>query len=162
MKVLVNSDILANRLLSLESEEGAAPTIAHTEAGGTPDFHSTRAIEADSVVDVNFSGKSTWRIEAGEAIVAGVRVQAGEDGVLINAVESDIGYVTATVEEGEIATLVRTAGSIGGGEGEPGPQGEQGPQGPRGTKGDKGDKGDPGESQFTADEVTALKALIQE
>ena len=54
-----------------------------------------------------------------------------------------------------------------GDKGDPGEQGPPGADGKDGAKGDKGDKGEPGadgkdaEPQFTAEEVTALKALIE-
>lgn len=49
----------------------------------------------------------------------------------------------------------------------PGPKGDPGVDGKDGAKGAKGDKGDPGadgkdaEPQFTAEEVAALKALLE-
>lgn len=39
---------------------------------------------------------------------------------------------------------------------------QEGPPGPKGDKGDKGNPGKDAEPQFTAEEVTALKALVAE
>ena|SRR5699024_2290445 len=130
-KAIVIEDVEANRLLSLEGGNGI-PQISVTEAGGTPDFRSTGAIKADAEVKVTLKNNPVWFVEAGEDLDAGSFVEVGEEGVLVTAESTGIGYVAESVEEGGIAKLVRKAsGGIG----------ERGPQGP---KGDKGDKGEPG------------------
>ncbi|GIO22434.1 hypothetical protein J11TS1_10150 [Oceanobacillus sp. J11TS1] len=169
-KAFVIQDVPGNRLLSLAGGDGI-PTISITEPGGTPDFRSSGELVAETEVTVTLKNSPVWEVEAGEDLSAGTYVEVGEDGVIVAAEGTGIGYVAEEVKAGKIAKLVRQ--SNGSGTGEPGPRGpkgdkgdpgEQGPQGepgPKGDKGNKGDKGDPGDNQFTADEVTALKALIE-
>lgn len=150
-KALVTEDVGANRLLSLTGGNGV-PQISITEVGGNPDFRSTGALEAETEVTVTLKNSPVWQVEAGEDLSAGQYVEVGENGVIVASESTGIGYVAEAVEAGEVAKLVRQAS---GGSGEQGPRGPEGPQGP------KGNKGDPGDNQFTADEVEALKALIE-
>ena len=171
-QALVTEDVKANRLLSLTGGNGI-PAISITAPGENPDFRSSGELKAETEVTVTLKNNPVWDVEAGEDLPAGTYVEVGEGGALGAAEGTGIGYVAEEVKAGGIAKLVRQAG---GGSGERGPQGpkgdkgdpgEQGPQGPqgepgpKGDKGNKGDKGDPGDNQFTADEVTALKALIE-
>lgn len=168
-KALVTENVEPNRLLSLTGGNGI-PIISVTEPGGNPDFKSTGELTADSEVTVTLKNEPIWTVEAGEELSAGAYVEVGEAGVIVATEGTGIGYVAESVSEGGIAKLVRQSS---GGAGERGPQGpkgdkgdsgEQGPQGepgPKGDKGNKGDKGDPGDNQFTTEEVTALKALIE-
>lgn len=153
-KALVTENVAANRLLSLSGGNGV-PQISITTAGGTPDFRSTGELTADTEITVTLKNSPVWQVEAGEDLSAGAYVEVGESGVIVASESTGIGYVAEAVEVGGAAKLVRQAS---GGSGEQGPRGPEGPQGP---KGDKGDKGDPGDNQFTADEVAALKALIE-
>ncbi|WP_253288850.1 hypothetical protein [Amphibacillus sp. MSJ-3] len=168
-KALVTEDVAPNRLLSLAGGNGV-PKISITPAGGTPDFRSTGALSADSEVTVTLKNNPVWQVEAGEDLSAGTYVEVGEGGVLVASESTGIGYVAEAVEEGGLAKLVRKAS---GGAGERGPQGPKGDKGEPGEKGPKGDKGDPGadgkdgtngkdaEPQFTAEQVTALLALLE-
>ncbi|WP_440896244.1 head fiber protein [Amphibacillus sp. Q70] len=160
-KALVTENVAANRLLSLSGGNGV-PQISITAPGGNPDFRSTGELTADTEITVTLKNSPVWQVEAGEDLSAGQYVEVGENGVIVASEDGGIGYVVEAVEAGEIAKFVRQAS--GGGAGEQGPRGPEGPQGPKGDKGDKGDPGDDGqdaEPQFTADEVTALKALIE-
>lgn len=169
-KALVTEDVAPNRLLSLVGGNGV-PQISITPAGGMPDFRSTGALSADSEVTVTLKDNPVWNVEAGEDLTAGTYVEVGEGGVLVASESTGIGYVAEAVEEGGLAKLVRKAS---GGAGERGPQGPKGDKGEPGEKGPKGDKGDPGadgkdgtngkdaEPQFTAEQVTALLALLEE
>ena len=175
-KALVTEDVAPNRLLSLVGGNGV-PKISITPAGGMPDFRSTGALSADSQVTVTLKNNPVWQVEAGEALTAGTHVEAGEGGVLVASESTGIGYVAEAVEEGGLAKLVRKAS---GGTGE---RGAQGPKGDKGDPGEQGPKGDPGadgkdgaqgpagkdgadgkdaEPQFTAEQVTALLALLEE
>lgn len=168
----ITQDVPGNRLLSLTGGNGV-PAISITEPGGNPDFRSSGELEAETEVTVTLKNNPVWDVEAGEELPAGTYVEVGEGGTVVAAEDTGIGYVAEAVKVGEVAKLVRQAN---GGSGERGPQGpvgpkgdkgdtgEQGPQGepgPKGDKGNKGDKGDPGDNQFTVDEVTQLKALIE-
>lgn len=71
-------------------------------------------------------------------------------------------YPAARMTELEAAVVAKAAK---GDKGDPGKDGKDGAPGKDGEKGDPGVKGDPGkdaEAQFTADEVTKLKALAAE
>lgn len=174
----------AYRLLNLtNTDTGALLSIA--KAGDTPEFHSTRKLTANENVSVNVAGKKSWQVEAGEAIKEGSFVDVGAGGTVVNATNGEgIGYVTDTVKVGQIANLVLAASSGGkgakGDKGEPGKSAYQvavdngfkgteqewlaslkGEKGDKGDRGLKGDKGDPGATQFTEEEVTKLKELIQ-
>ncbi|WP_440894968.1 hypothetical protein ACS127_10365 [Amphibacillus sp. Q70] len=149
-KAVVTQDVEPNRLLSLTGGNGV-PQISITEPGGNPDFKSTGELEADTEITVTLKNDPIWSVEAGEDLSAGAHVEVGEDGLIIASESTGIGYVAESVETGGIAKLVRQSG---------GGSGERGPQGPQGPRGQKGDKGDPGDNQFSADEVEALKALI--
>lgn len=127
-KAIVTEEVKADRLLSLTGGNGT-PKLAITEVGGTPDFHSTGEITADTKVKVTLKNNSVWLVEAGEDLGAGVFVEVGEEGVLVASEDEGIGYVAEAVEEGGLAKYIRKA------------SGGAGPQGPRGPKGDKGDKG---------------------
>lgn len=167
-KAIITENVEANRLLSLTGGNGI-PRISITVPGGIPDFKSTGPLEADTEVTVTLKNEPVWEIEAGEELAAGTYVDVGAGGVVVSSEGTGIGFVSESVNTGDLAKVVR---KYAGGAGEPGPQGPAGPKGakgdtgPAGPKGDagatgpKGDKGDPGENQFTADEVTALKALI--
>lgn len=153
-QAFVTQDVPSNRLLSLTGGNGV-PAISITEPAGTPDFRSSGELTAETEVTVTLKNNPVWDVEAGEDLPAGTYVEVGEAGVVVAAEDTGIGYVAEAVEAGEVSKLVRQAN---GGSGERGPQG---PAGPKGDKGNKGDKGDPGDNQFTADEVTQLKALIE-
>lgn len=139
-KAVVTEDVQANRLLSLNGGN-EVPTISITEAGGTPDFRSTGPIDADTEVVVTLKNNTVWNVEAGEDLSAGTNAEVGEDGLLVESESAGIGYVTESVEVGEIAKLVRKAS---GGSGERGPQGPAGKDGADGKDGEQGPKGEPG------------------
>lgn len=154
-KASVKEDVKVRRLLSLVGGNGI-PELSITEEGGSPEFVSTTELKADTEVDVSMKNNPVWSVEAGEDLSAGTYVEVGADGVIVASDSSGIGYVAEAVKEGEIAKLVRSSSG-----------GEQGPRGPAGPKGNPGEDGKDGadgkdaENQFTADEVEALKALIE-
>lgn len=157
-KAKVSENAEANRLLSLTGGKGV-PEISVTPAGSTPDFRSTSQLKSGQTITVTIANAPIWSVEAGQDLTAGAYVEVGEGGKIVAAAEGKgIGYVTDTVKAGKLAKLVRkTSGS--GGVGPAGPKGDKGATGPAGPAGPKGDKGDPGATQFTAEEVAALKAL---
>ncbi|GAF63644.1 hypothetical protein BTS2_0535 [Bacillus sp. TS-2] len=161
-KAIVTQNVPANRLLSLSGGNGV-PTISITEPGGIPDFRSTGALTEGQEVDVTINNAPIWQVEAGETLEAGAYVEVGENGVIVASDNGGIGFLAEPVEEGQTARVVRKSTNVGDGvQGPPGPQGEPGPQGPPGTDGAQGPKGDPGDNQFTAEEATALKALLED
>lgn len=176
-KALVTENVEANRLLSLTGGNGM-PKISITNPGGKPNFRSTGSLEADTEVTVTLKDNPIWDVEAGEDLPAGTYAEVGEGGVIVASADTGIGYVAETVKTGEVAKLVREFSGAGaqGPKGDKGDKGDpftyddfteeqlealRGPRGPKGDKGEQGPKGDPGDSQFTEDEVTALKALIE-
>lgn len=165
-KAKVTEDVQPNRLLSLSGGNGI-PTISITTPGETPDFKSTGELKAESEVTVTLKNEPVWEIEAGEDLSAGSTVKVGDGGTIVLAEGAGIGYVAEAVGAGELAKLVRKGSGGTGEQGPAGPKGDKGDKGDpgaagaQGPKGDKGDKGDPGDNQFTADEVAALKALIE-
>lgn len=92
-----------------------------------------------------------WNVDLPEKAVEGAETHVEDH----NSVYDAIKEVRTNVDEIELTP------------GPKGDKGETGPAGKDGAKGAKGDKGEPGadgkdaEPQFTAEEVTALKALIE-
>ena len=101
-----------------------------------------------------------WNVELPAEAVEGADTHVEDHNLIVDAVKE----VRTNVD-----TIELTPGPKGdkGDKGEPGADGKDGADGAKGEKGAKGDKGDPGadgkdaEPQFTAEEVTALKALIE-
>ena len=74
--VTAAEDIPPNRLLSL----GDKGRIYITPIGGTPDYRSTGPIKKGSLVRVVIKNSPVWRVEAGEDLDAGDRVEVGTRG----------------------------------------------------------------------------------
>src|SRR5690625_3231932 len=164
-KAIVTEDVPGNRLLSLKTETRSGEdvmTISVTQSGESPDFRSTGELKADQEVSVTIKNEPVWEVEASEDLTAGSYVQVGEDGTVISG--EGFGYVVESVENGGTAKVVRQASGTAE-QGPQGPKGDTGAQDEPGAKGAKGDKGEPGndaEPQFTEEEVTALKSLIED
>jgi|SRR5690625_2661408 len=161
-KAIVTEDVPGNRLLSLKTETRSGEdvmTISVTQSGESPDFRSTGELKADQEVSVTIKNEPVWEVEASEDLTAGSYVQVGDSGTVVSG--EGFGYVAETVEIGGVAKVVRQSG----GAGERGPQGPRGPKGEPGADGEQGPKGDPGKNadpQFSEEEVTALKSLIED
>ena len=93
-----------------------------------------------------------WNVDLPAKAVEGAETHVEDHNAIVDAVKE----VRTNVDEIELTP------------GPQGPKGDKGEPGADGAKGPKGDKGDTGpagkdaEPQFTAEEVTALKALIEE
>src|SRR5690625_4672352 len=95
-----------------------------------------------------------WNVDLPAKVVEGAETHVEDH----NAVYDAIQEVRTNVDEIELTPGPK------GDKGEPGADGKDGADGAKGAKGDKGDPGADGkdaEPQFTAEEVTALKALIE-
>src|SRR5699024_3799781 len=95
-----------------------------------------------------------WNVELPGKAVEGAETHVEDH----NAVYDAIQEVRTNVDEIELTPGPK------GDKGEPRADGKDGADGAKGAKGDKGDPGADGkdaEPQFTAEEVTALKALIE-
>ena len=92
-----------------------------------------------------------WNVDLPEKAVEGAATHVEDHNKIVDAIKE----VRTNIDEIELTP------------GPKGAKGDTGPAGKDGTKGDKGDKGDKGEPgkdaepQFTEEEVTALKALIE-
>ncbi|MED3690764.1 hypothetical protein P4534_18505 [Peribacillus butanolivorans] len=78
-------------------------------------------------VYVIIKNRESWKVEAGAEIQAGVSVETGEDGKIVEALGEDappiIGYLINAANAGEVVSYVRNV--KGGGEGVPGSQGSK-------------------------------------
>ena len=95
-----------------------------------------------------------WNVDLPAKAVEGAETHVEDH----NAVYDAIQEVRTNVDEIELTPGPK------GDKGEPGADGKDGADGEKGPKGDKGDTGPAGkdaEPQFTEEEVTALKALIE-
>ena len=96
-----------------------------------------------------------WNVELPAEAVEGADTHVADHNKVVDAIKE----VRTNVDEIELTPGPK------GDKGDPGPAGEDGTDGAKGAKGDKGDPGPAGkdaEPQFTEEEVTALKALIEE
>ena len=95
-----------------------------------------------------------WNVELPAKAVEGAETHVEDHNSIVDSIKE----VRTNVDEIELTP---------GPKGDKGDKGDPGVDGKDGAKGAKGDKGDPGadgkdaEPQFTAEEVTALKALIE-
>ena len=105
-----------------------------------------------------------WNVELPAEAVEGADTHVADHNKVVDAIKE----VRTNVDEIELTPGPKgDKGDPGpaGAKGDPGPAGEDGTDGAKGAKGDKGDPGPAGkdaEPQFTEEEVTALKALIEE
>ncbi|WZX99618.1 head fiber protein [Bacillus sp. FSL W7-1360] len=152
--VKVVQGIKIGRLVTLSYGDDGKPTAAPTEAGGSPDFYTTRELKNGESVNATFTGRNTWRIEAGEDLKAGQRVQAGQGGTIVSVDAGGLGYVLGDAKSGELVEFYLAA-SGSGGAGEKGPRGDKGPVGDKGAKGDAGDKGPTGDKGPNGDKGPA-------
>ncbi|WP_456282881.1 head fiber protein [Bacillus sp. JZ34] len=113
-KAIVTEDIPANRLLNKTSGEDGIE-IAVAKDGDTPEFRSTGELTAGQEVTVNVLDSPIWKVEAGADIKAGEQVKVGTDGTVVPAAEdTGLGYATAAVSKGDLASIVWGAGGSGG------------------------------------------------
>lgn len=92
-----------------------------------------------------------WNVDLPEKAVEGAETHVEDH----NSVYDAIKEVRTNVDEIELTPGPK------GDKGEPGADGKDGADGEKGPKGDTGPAGKDAEPQFTAEEVTALKALIE-
>lgn len=97
---------------------------------------------------------AVWNVDLPAKAVEGAETHVEDHNSIVDSIKE----VRTNVDEIEL-----TPGPKGdkGDKGEPGADGKDGADGAKGAKGDKGDPGKDAEPQFTAEEVTALKALIE-
>src|SRR5690625_5229174 len=93
-----------------------------------------------------------WNVDLPAKAVEGAETHVEDH----NSVYDAIKEIRANVDEIELTPGPK------GDKGDAGPAGRDGTDGEKGAKGDKGEPGKDAEPQFTEEEVTALKALIEE
>ncbi|SDC06043.1 hypothetical protein [Shouchella lonarensis] len=154
-KAVVKQAVTTNRLLSVVQEGGIKLQI--TPAGGTPDFYSTRALEANEEITVTVNNAPVWDVEAGADIAAGANVEAGEGGTLVtSSIGKGIGYVPTGAKAGDVVQLVRRGAGGAGKDGRDGKDGKDGVNGKDGIDGKNGADGKDGKDgkDGAAGEVT--------
>ena len=92
-----------------------------------------------------------WNVGLPAKAVEGAATHVADHNLIVDAVKE----VRTNVDEIELTPGPK------GDKGEPGADGKDGADGEKGPKGDTGPAGKDAEPQFTAEEVTALKALIE-
>lgn len=113
IKAIVQGDIKENRLLRLSARSEGLPVLVYAE-NGFPHFRSTKGLGNGQEVEITITNKTIWEVEAGEDILAGEAVYAGEEGKLFSRKSGEdspadlIGYATHNANAGELIKFVRS------------------------------------------------------
>ena len=105
-RVQAIQDININRLVTLTDGEEGVPSVRYSQVEEIPDYYSIKNLFEGEETLVEFKPLKLWEIESGADMVAGTRVETGENGVVIPSNNTGIGYIIEDVLEGGIAKFV--------------------------------------------------------
>src|SRR5699024_9936899 len=83
IKAVVQGNLEDNRLLRLSARSEGLPVLVYA-SNGFPHFRSSKKLEDGQEVEILITNKTVWEVEAGENILAGEAVYAGEEGKLFS------------------------------------------------------------------------------
>lgn len=113
IKAVVQGNLEGNRLLRLSARSEGLPVLVYA-SNGFPHFRSSKKLEDGQEVEILITNKTVWEVEAGEDILAGEAVYAGEEGKLFSRKSGEdkpadlIGYAIHNAQEGDLIKFVRS------------------------------------------------------